>query len=435
MATVLRWLVFCACASVLVLPTAWRTFGASERYGHLTDIMPADWQATNVWLDSTDCTLRRGAWLAVCEGDRLVPISERAIADDPGHALLLEAWSALTGRRATLVDVARLNTLADAVGLLALAALVFAVRASGTALLFLWLAPEHYLVWMGVSPHWSFIGLVSLAAVLPLAVAARGAGLLSPRAAAGWIAAGVLALALATLLREAIGLMGLLVTGATAAVLLGPRATRGLAVIALLLALLGLMTPRAVVAARDAWLPMQPAERVATHGLSHTLYLGLGVVENKWDIRYDDDYGAEVAAGRDPTIVFGSPAYFRLMGQLWRERWLEDPLEVLRIYVRKGALLLASDTLGGPPFGVLLGLALLHLVVATALGAWPRIGFVQGLVVESIAVAFLLLFLAQAMAALPDHTYAMPANAFLVLAIGAVSEFFLRAALQVRRAA
>ena len=40
---------------------------------------------------------------------------------------------------------------------------------------------------------------------------------------------------------------------------------------------------------------MQPAERLAAHGLSHTLYLGLGYVENKWGIRYDDDYGEETA--------------------------------------------------------------------------------------------------------------------------------------------
>ena len=78
--------------------------------------MPGDWLATNIWLDSTDCTLQRGVWLAVCENGRMIPISERALADDPGHALLLEMWSAATGRRATLVDAARLNTLLNVVG-------------------------------------------------------------------------------------------------------------------------------------------------------------------------------------------------------------------------------------------------------------------------------------------------------------------------------
>ena len=58
-----------------------------------------------------------------------MPISERAIADDPGHALILDLWSIAAGRRATLPDVARLNTLLDTIGLLALAGLLFALRA------------------------------------------------------------------------------------------------------------------------------------------------------------------------------------------------------------------------------------------------------------------------------------------------------------------
>jgi DNA polymerase III gamma/tau subunit len=42
---------------------------------------------------------------------KLVPISERAIADDPGHALLLGLWAVAKRSHATLNDVARLNTL------------------------------------------------------------------------------------------------------------------------------------------------------------------------------------------------------------------------------------------------------------------------------------------------------------------------------------
>ena len=102
-----RWLVFVVCVLLFVPGPFGRTFGEVERYGYQRDIMPGDWLATNVWLDSTDCTLQRGVWLALCENGRLIPISERALADDPGHALLLEAWSAASGRRATLIDAAR----------------------------------------------------------------------------------------------------------------------------------------------------------------------------------------------------------------------------------------------------------------------------------------------------------------------------------------
>ena len=124
--------------------------------------MPADWLATRVWLESSQCALERGVWLAVCENGKLVPISERAIADDPGHALLLDLWSMATRSRATLPDVARLNTLLDTLGLLALAGLLFSLRAYVTSIALMWLGPVEYLGWMGISPHWSFIGLVSL---------------------------------------------------------------------------------------------------------------------------------------------------------------------------------------------------------------------------------------------------------------------------------
>ena len=316
-----------------------RTFKDSERYGYLTDIMPAGWLATRVWLESSQCALERGVWLAVCENGKLVPISERAIADDPGHALLLDLWSMATRSRATLPDVARLNTLLDALGLLALAGLLFSLRAYITGVALMWLGPVEYVGWMGISPHWSFVGLVSLCAVLPIALAAKDLGLLSRRGGNLWIAAGLMFLALATLVRESIGIMGLLISlGVLGALILRrPRTRQRIAPLLLagVLALAVFTTPRWVVLARDASFDMQPAERLATHGLSHTLYLGLGFVENKWGIRYDDDYGEEIADKADPPVVFCSPEYFRLMWKLYLARWVEDPFEVSRIYAEK----------------------------------------------------------------------------------------------------
>jgi hypothetical protein len=432
--TALRWLFFLGATALLVLgPSEW-TFTDSERYGYLTDIMPSDWIATNIWLDSSECALRRGAWLALCERDKLVPISERAIADDPGHALLLELWSMAVGRRATLVDVARLNTLVDTIGLVALAGLVFSMRAYVTAILLLWLGPILYLTWMGTSPHWSYIGLVSLSALLPIALAARSTGLLGGRSGWTWVSAGLLSLVLASLMRESIGLMGLLVTLATIAALLFRRAPVLPLAMTAAVAVLAVSTPKWVVAARDAAFPMQPASHVATHGLSHTLYLGLGVVENKWGIRYDDVYGAATATAIDPGIVFCSPEYFSLMGRLYLEHWLEDPIEVVRIYLGKAWLLLSAYTMSGLPFGVYLLLGTVHLLVASRTRAWQRLGFLQGLVIEAVAVGFLLMFLAQAMLALPSQTYAMPANAFIVLMLGVIAEFFLRLVLRIRPA-
>jgi hypothetical protein len=421
----LRGLVFLILAALLVLGQFQRTYQDSERYGYLPDIMPSDWKATNVWLAAADCALERGTWLAVCEQGKLVPMSERAIADDPGHALLLGLWAMAKRNHATLIDVARLNTLVDTIGLLALAGLLFALRAYITSLALLWLGPVEYLGWMGTSPHWAYVGLVSLAAVLPLALAARQMGLL-PRCAANlWLAAGIVFLALATLMRESIGLMGLIVTAAAIAALLIRRHRLTPMLLVGVLAVLAFTTPRWVVMGRDAAFDMQPAQRLATHGLSHTLYLGLGFVENKWGIRYDDDYGEEIA--NKANVVFCSPEYFRLMWRLYGARWVEDPVEVARIYAEKAWLLLGTPTLyPGPPFGIVLALALGHLLAATALGAWRRLAFPQGLAIESVALAFAALFLAQAMAALPSHNYAMPVNAFVLVLAGVIVEFFVR---------
>jgi hypothetical protein len=435
----LRLVVFLFCAALLVLGQFSRTFKDSERYGYLADIMPSDWAATNVWLESSGCALERSAWLAVCEKGKLVPISERAIADDPGHALLLDLWSMTTRSRATLPDVARLNTLLDALGLLALAGLLFALRAWLTSIVLMGLGPVEYAGWMGTSPHWSYIGLVSLSAVLPIALAAKDIGLLSHRGGSLWITAGLLFLALVTLVRESIGIMGLLISlGILCALSLRrPHTRQRIAPLLLagVLALAAFTTPRWVVLARDASFDMQPAQRLATHGLSHTLYLGLGFVENKWGIRYDDDYGEEIANKAQPPVVFCSPEYFRLMWKLYLARWVEDPLEMSRIYLDKARRLLAVPTLyPGPPFGIVLLIGLLHLAAATALGAWRRLDFQQGFVVEGVSVAFLGLFLAQAMVALPSQTYAMPANAFVLVLLGVIVEFFARALLRIRAA-
>ncbi len=435
----LRLLVFLSCTALLVLGQFGRTFEDSERYGYMADIMPSDWAATNIWLTSNECAVERGVWLAVCEKGKLVPISERAIADDPGHALLLDLWSMATHRRATLPDVARLNTLLDAIGLLALVGLLFALRAWLTAIVLMAWGPVEYVGWMGISPHWSYIGLVSFSAVLPIALAAKDFGLLSRRCGNLWIAAGLLFLALATLVRESIGIMGLAVSLAVLAALIlrRPHTRQRIAppLVAGVLALVVFTTPKWIVLARDTAFVMQPAQRLATHGLSHTLYLGLGFVENKWGIRYDDDYGEEIANKADPPIVFGSPDYFRLMSKLYLARWAEDPLEVSRIYAEKAWRLLAVPTLyPGPPFGIVLLIGLLHLAAATALGAWWRIGFLQGFIIEGVAVAFLGLFLAQAMVALPSQTYALPANAFVLVLLGVIIEFFIRALLRIRAA-
>ncbi len=432
MAAASRWGVFIVCALLLVSGVFGKTFSAAERYGYLTDIMPGDWAATNVWLDSTDCTLARGTWLALCEDGRLVPIGERALADDPGHALLLNTWSAATGRRATLADVARLNTFLNTLGLVTLAGLLVALRVWGAAAALLVLGPAEYLFWMGTSPHWSYIGMVSLAAVLPLALLARAEGLLGRRAAAAWIGAGLVFLACVALVRESIGIMGLLISLAAlcwSAVKARRSATKSASLLAVTaLSVVAFTAPRLAVATRDASFDMVTAERLERHGLSHTLYLGLGFVENRPGLIYDDDFGYESARAIVPDIVPLSSDYFRLMWKLYLGHIAQDPVEVARIYLVKAGLMLERPTIHpGPPLGIVVAVALVHFLALTAFGWWRRLGFSQGLVVEAVALAFLGLFIAQGMVALPSHMYIVPANALVLVLAGVIAESALRA--------
>jgi hypothetical protein len=86
----LKAVVFLACLAIFGGPAFLGALRAADKYAH---IEISDWNATNVWLKSAECARRTGAWLALCEGDNLIPINERAFADDPEHAFTLDAYA------------------------------------------------------------------------------------------------------------------------------------------------------------------------------------------------------------------------------------------------------------------------------------------------------------------------------------------------------
>ena len=118
------------------------------------------------------------------------------------------------------------------------------------------------------------------------------------------------------------------------------------------------------------------------------------------------------------------------MWKLYLGYVVQDPVEVARIYLVKAGLMLERPTIyPGPPLGVVTAVALVHFLVLTAFGWWRRIGFSQGLIVEAVALAFLGLFIAQGMVALPSHMYVVPANAFVLVLAGVIAESIVRALL------
>ena len=86
------------------------------------------WSSATIWVKSADCARRTKAILAICQGDRLLPIADVSAGDDPGPPLVLDLYAALSGAVVTETDVSKVNTILNYVGLVSLAGLLFRLR-------------------------------------------------------------------------------------------------------------------------------------------------------------------------------------------------------------------------------------------------------------------------------------------------------------------
>ena len=208
----MRWLAFLFLAIALGQGQFRTILADSDRFRTMQ--RSEDWEATNVWR-------------AICDHGKLVPISEVARADDPGHALLLGLWAKVSTRKLVLLDVVHLNIALNTFGLVFLASFLFAIRAYVTTIVLLALGPVIYLGFTGASPHWGCIGVASMAAVLPMSMVAREKEWLSAMGGHAYFAAGLVSLAIAALVREPIGIMALLIRRGTVATLAWRRRRAG----------------------------------------------------------------------------------------------------------------------------------------------------------------------------------------------------------------
>lgn len=414
-----------ACIGLVLWPQLKSSFEASNRYRATTT---SDWNATNVWLKSAECARETGAWLVICDQGKLIPISERALADDPGHALILAWWARVADRTIAVIDVAHLNLTINLVGLLVLVATLLFIGAYIPAVVLLLFGPYVFLEWFGTSPHWALIGLSAMQPVLPLGLVARWRRWVSPASSLCLTLIGILALAFASLIREAVAQMTLIVTLGTlvwivAATWRSDRRLAGLFIVALA-TLLASQTARLTVGLRDSIYQVEPAGLVVTHGMSHTLYIGLGVVENKFGIRYDDAVGKEAAAKEAPHVTYLSRDYFRVMWSLYFARWSDDPLEVSRIYFKKLWLIL-GDRIPDffPPVWLFLVLVMpIHWLANGRAGSGGSPNCDKRLAVNFVSLSFVGLFVVQAMLAQPDRFYAAPIGAFTIVMAGVTIE-------------
>ena len=87
--------------------------------------------------------------------------------------------------------------------------------------------------------------------------------------------------------------------------------------------------------ARDLVWNVPPAKLVESHGMSHNLVIGIGVVENSLGVKWSDSCGWELAKTANPTVGYVTPEYYRCLWRVYGRFWLEHPGEMARVYWKK----------------------------------------------------------------------------------------------------
>lgn len=111
---------------------------------------------------------------------------------------------------------------------------------------------------------------------------------------------------------------------------------------------------------REHQLSARSEATVISHGFSHGLYLALGYVENRWDIRYLDSVGSVAAQRECPGVVYLSAAYYGCIRDAFIHTVVADPDLLIRNLLAKTEALL-QVTFSRIPF--VLFLPLFFLIV------------------------------------------------------------------------
>lgn len=386
------------------------------------DVVRAPWGAANTWIKAAACTYRTGKLLVGCQKDDVVvPYATAFHADDPGHAILLGAWSLLADRPVVLTDISRLNTILNYIGLLIVAGGLFLTGSRIIPSLFLIFAVPVVNAWHALSPHPALYGVACMAALPSFIILARlRRNIVNPFALSVLFLIAFLFLVAALLLRQAVGMMGVL-----AAILVGcywiwmakRRRERILAPIAaVILSVVLLGAPTALLKARDLAYGLEHSTNMEQHGISHPLFLGLGAVKNSFGIRWRDEYGYERAREINPDIYIWSKEYYDIMWKLYLDTVISNPAEMIRVYWNKFKIALKTENQGFSP--VQLWKVLLSAVILNGLSYWLfRREFWGGDALPAILVStiFLSCFLAQAAIIHPSPQFTSPVFLFAFL--------------------
>jgi hypothetical protein len=389
------------------------------------------WSSADAWMRSAECARRTGVILAQCSDGQLVPFANGSPGDDPGHALVLDIYAAATQKAPLLTDISIINSTVNYAGIGMLAALLFCLQLPLVSFLVLTLGCLVSDEFQMLGPHPAQFGAACFAVVLPLAILGLCFFPENKKSFWLWILLGILCLGVATLLRQAVGLMGVVAgSGAVAAnfAMHRPRNRKAFMAGAALIAaiLVSYQTPLLVSQARNFIYHLPPASLLEQHGVWHNLYIGLGAVDNPFGIVWNDDAAVKAARRVDPTVIYGSARYFAVLRDAYFAILFQYPIEVAAVYFRKLDLVL--ETSFAAPFGKLkLWHAFVVLLVvgvcARSLLYCRRPGWHTADAVVVVGLLFMAFFVAQGVLFHYRMLYLFPIHLFLLLCAGAIAEF------------
>jgi hypothetical protein len=351
--------------------------------------LPVGFSGANAWMKSVECARTTGQLLVLCDGESPRAIAEGDAGDDPGHALVLGIYAAVTGQKAAISAIPVLNAIINGVGLMSLAGLLWWLSLPIASMVLLALGPILSRQNLYFSPHTAQFGATCLAMIAPIVILTT-----SPsdkrKPSTAWIVAAIMSLALASLFRQAMGLMGL-VAGLIALgykVLTVSKTPRHLAFYVIVLAALlaGYKAPPLVLGVRNFAYGLQPSERMETHGIWHNLYIGLGAVQNPFGIAWDDSIGLQHAEAIDPTVQFTSKHYYDVLRGAYFDIVVHHTFTVARIYLEKFAYALSRDKI----WIMLLASAVPALVLRRGISETERSSIDAVLVVSALFICFFL---------------------------------------------
>jgi hypothetical protein len=295
------------------------------------------------WIESAKCFAKTGKILTICtEAGQVMPLEDYGLSDDRGTTLLLSLAHGWFGAANDKQTISIINFIVSIGGI---AIFGWQLARNGFAVGGLIVSLSGVVICNAYLPGpdapSSYLGLFALALVMPVQLLRM---LRSKRIGLGdwmWFAASIAILSFIALMRQPFGIMAIGVSGlAILFRLIAPPQQWSVERLAIIIATLGSFylathATQLLISARATFQGIPQGAGMLTHGIAHNLYLGLGSEPNSFGIEFDDNNGIAAVKRVDPTLLYGSRAYYNKILELYFEIVRHHPAEVARIYAAK----------------------------------------------------------------------------------------------------